>query len=431
MTSTPTIFDTMLRGVRAAVTMNGAEWGANDVVTSRGRGGGGKGEIGLIGNRSATYEGLYRTQPWVRAAVDVVTFGVGRLPFHAYIDGGAPGERERQREGALAELLRKPYEGGSPTLLKQAIAKNLMIHENAVLVKKRGGFGQPPTELLPSSYAFWDLVEGETGRVEYYVFNGSIGGRPTRIPFRPSEVMHFHTWGTGKALGGDSRMAALRTTLMVEDAVQRTVIAAFENGMRPVGSYTIDGAFKSKEGMERMRAQLNETYGGIENAFKVMLLEGGAKWQDMATNFVDAELRGIRLLNRDEVSAVMGVPAPMMGNLEKATFSNITEQHLMLYQTVLPTWTVLIEETFATQLIDTEPTMRDQYAEFNFKEVLKGDPVKEIDAGVKAVGGPYMTADEFRATQNMPPLPNGQGATLNSAPNTAGTPAGAAPTGGA
>lgn len=422
MPTTPTILDTMLQGVRAAVTLNGGEWGANDVVTNRRSG---RGEIGLVGNRHATYEMLYRTQPWVRGAVDVVGNGIGRLPLNAYIDGGQPGERERQREGALARLLGEPWIGGIPTLFKQAVAKNLMIHDNAIVVKLRGGFGQPPIELMPSSYAFWDISESDDGRVEYYVFNGSIGGKPTRIPFLPSEVLHFRTWGTKSRHAGDPKMEALRTTLMVEDAAQRMVIAAFEHGMRPIGGYAVDGQLK-KETAERLRAQLNELYGGVDNAFKVMLLEGGAKWQDMSTNFVDAELRAIRVMNRDEVGTVMGIPAPIMNNLEKATFSNITEQHLMLYQDVLPNYTVMIEETLAIQLIAPEPTMRGQYVEFNFKEVLKGDPVKEIDAGVKAVGGPYLTVDEFRATQNLPPLPNGQGSKLNSAPNTAGTPAAAA-----
>ncbi len=416
----PTIVDTMARGARAMVTMNGSEWGANNIVTTRRSAR--SGDLALVGNRSATYEALYRTQPWVRAAVDVVTFGVGRTPWAAYVDADTEGERTRQRQGPLADLLEEPYEGATPTLLKQAIAKNLMIHDNAIVVQRFGGFGQPPVELLPSSYGYWTILEDDNGRVDYYVFNGSIGNRPVKLPFLPSEVLHFHFWGTSKSNSGDSRMEALRTTLMVEDATQRMVIAAFEHGMRPVGGYSVDGQLK-KETAERLRAQLNEVYGGVENAFKVMLLEGGAKWQDMATNFVDAELRNIRLLNRDEVGAVLGVPAPIMGNLEKATFSNITEQHMMLYQDVLPNTTVVIEETLRTQMIKRQPTMRGQYVEFNFKAMLKGDPVKEIEAGVKAVGGPYMTVDEFRATQNMPPLPNGQGNRLNAAPNTAGSPA--------
>ncbi|PKN81543.1 MAG: phage portal protein [Chloroflexi bacterium HGW-Chloroflexi-9] len=419
-----TILKTMARGFRAAVTVNGSEWGDGKFLTNRAGNRGGS--IALVGNRAATYEAIYRTQPWVRAAVDRVSNGIGRLPWAAYIDAEREGERERVRTGPLAELLESPFVGGYASLLKQAMVKNLMIHENVVLVKVRPGPGRPPDELLPSSFAYWTVVPGTNGRrIDWYVFNGEIGGKVARIPFLPSEVVHTQFWGTGGGLTGDTRMEALRTTLMIEDATQRAIIAAFENGVRPIGAYAIDGTYKNKEAAERARAQLNEVYGGVDQAFKIMLLEGGAKWQEMSHNFVDSDIVNLRKLTRNEVAAVLNVPPPVIGQLEEASFSNITEQHLMEYMDTFQPYTVLIQESLREQLIKPEPLMAGQYVEFNFKAMLQGDPLKEIEAGVKAVGGPYMTVNEFRATQNMPPVPGGD--TLYSPPNTAGqAPAGAA-----
>lgn len=416
-----TILGTMTRGFRAAVTINGSTDGK--FLTNRS---GHRGDsISLVGNRSATYEALYRTQPWVRAAVDRVSNGIGRLPWAAYVDADREGERSRVRTGPLADILESPFPGGNASLIKQAIVKNLMLHENAILVKGRPGPGRPPGDLLPSSYAYWTVVPGTAGRrIDWYVFNGQIGGKAARIPFLPEEVMHVHFWGTGNGLTGDSRMEALRTTLMIEDATQRAIIAAFENGVRPIGAYAIDGTFKSKEAAERARAQLNETYGGVDQAFKIMLLEGGAKWQEMSHNFVDSDIVNLRKLTRNEVAAVLNVPPPVIGQLEEASFSNITEQHLMEYMDTYQPYTVLIEESFSAQVIRDEPTMAGQYVEFNYKEMLKGDPVREIEAGVRAVGGPYMTVNEFRATQNMPPVDGGD--RLYAPPNTAGQAAGAA-----
>lgn len=402
-----TLLRTMARGFRATVTLDGiSDFDPAKFLTNRPSARGGS--IPLIGNRSATYEALYRTQPWVRASIDRVANGIGRIPWAAYTQPDEPKERAKQREGPLAELLDCPFEGGTPTVLKQAIVKNLMIHENAILVKARPGVGRPPTELLPSSYAYWTVVPGTNGRrVDWYVFNGEVSGRPMKVPFRPSEVMHFHNWGTGRGLEGDSRMEALRNTLMVEDAVQREVIASFENGLRLQGAYSIDGTLRNQAAAERMRAQLNETYGGVDNAFKIMLLEGGAKWQEMSSSFVDSEAVKLRMLTREEVSAVMNVPQPSIGILDHATFSNVTEQHLMEYMDTYQPITVLIEEVFEEQLIEFEPTMDGQYVEFNYKQVLKGDPIKEMETLVKSVGGPILTANEARATQNLPPLTGG------------------------
>lgn len=418
-----TLTEIMGRGasrIRAGVTLDG---NPERFLFDRGRSGAGGGSISLVGNRSATYEMLYRTQPWVRASVDRVTNGIGRLPWASFIDADQEGERERQRRGPLAELLESPFEGGSPSHLKQAIVRNLMIHENMIAVKDRPGIGRPPRGLLPSSFAYWDIVRGRDGTIDWYVFSGDIGGKPARFPFRPEEVVHFYTWGFGRGGAGDSRMEALRTTLMQEDAAQRAIISAFEHGLQIKGAYSIDGTYKDRAARDRVLEQLRDVYGGVE-AFKVMLLEGGAKYQQMTSNFVDADVTNLRKLTREEVTSVMNVPQPSVGILDHATFSNVTEQHLMEYMDTYQPWTTLIEETLKEQLIRPEPTMAGQYVEFNYKEVMKGDPVKEIEAGVKAVGGPYMTPNEFRATQNMKPLPDGD--RLNAPANAAG----AAPAGG-
>lgn len=413
------ILDTMIRGARASITLDNINL-SNGYDTSRTGVGGG--HIELTGARSATYEQLYKTQPWIYTSVNRISRGIGRLPLHPYKDVGArQGERERQRTGPLAELLDYPYTSGNPSLWKQAILTNLLIHSNVILPKIRRDVGMPPYALPPSSFAYWRPVYGpRSGQLEWWLFDG--GTPETRIPYRPEEVVHVHPWATGRGVVALAPLEALRNTLANEDAAQRAALSSFEHGFRPPGAYSVEGRIHPDD-MKKLRADLDETYGGPDNIGKILLLDNGAKYQQMADgSLVDADLRNLRTLNREEVLAVYNLPQPSAGVLDRATFSNVVEQHLMEYQDTYGPWTTLIEETLQTQLIDDEPTMRGQYVEFNYKEVLKGDPIKEMEAGFKAVGGPWMTPDEFRATQNMSPLPNGEGSKLNPAPNTAGTP---------
>lgn len=408
------ILGTMVNGFRASLT-------GDTMALGRATGVGGDrfgaqgGSIPLVGNKAATYEALYRTQPWVRAVVDRMQYGVGRFPWDAYIKGEKPGERTKQQSGPLAELLDKPFEGGTPTGLKQALTFNLAVHSNAILVKFRGnGEAMAPTELIPSSFGQWSIERGTVRPVDWYYWRDPWTGRI--VPFLPEEVLHFKMYGGGDGVLGVSKMESLRTTLLNEDASQRAIISSFESGMRVTGAYSVDGQLKTDNAL-RLRAQLNEVYGGVDNAYKIMLLEGGAKWQNMTQNFQESELVGLRKMNREEVAAVFGIPATSVGILDRATFSNIDELHRSEYQDTLQPYTTVIEETAQIYLIDSEPAFRGQYMEFNYKEVLKGDPTKEIDAGVKAVGGPYLTANEFRATQNLPPLPQPEADELRPAPN--------------
>lgn len=414
-----TVLGSMVQGFRASLTLgniNLSEAGISGTDAFGGSSSGGAygGLIPLVGNKFATYEMLYRTQPWVRAAVDRMQYGVGRLPLNAYIDGEQPGERTRQRTGPLAELLAAPSVGNTPSNFKQAITYGLALHSNVVAVKRRRQPNEAPSELVTSSFGEWYIERGKTRPIDWFYWRNPLTG--TVIPFLPAEVVHFKMHGGGDGVLGVSKMEALRTTLMNEDASQRAIISSFESGMRMVGAYSVDVQLKPENAM-RLRAQLNEAYGGVDNAYKIMLLEGGAKWQNMTQNFQEAELMGLRKMNREEVAAVLGIPATSIGILDHATFSNIDELHRSEYQDTLQPYTTEIEEAIALQLIKDEPAFANQYVEFNFKEILRGDPIKEIQAGTAAVGGPWMTPNEFRATQNLPPLNDPAADTLRPAPN--------------
>lgn len=394
--------------MRASVTLDGREVnGRMFPISSYGRG------ISLVGDHSATYEELYRTQVWIHTIVNRLARGIARLPLKVYINPDEPRERERVRGGALAELLARPAERTGINEFLQAVISNVAVHGNAVVVKRRPMVGVPPVELLTSSFAYWDVRQARDSSATWYGYNA---GRGPAIWFRPDEVLHFRWWAPGGGLRAPSPLEALRTTLMVEDASQRLAIASFENGNRPEGAISIDGS-ASAEDIELQREQLRQVYGGVDNAFKLAILTNGAKWLPMSHTMVDSELINLRKLDREEVAAVYNMPPPVVGILDRATFSNITEQHLMEAQDTMQPWTAMIEETFAIQLVASEPLMEGEYVEFDYGAMLAGDPVKQTDTLVKAVGGPFMTPNEARALRNLPPKDDPEADRLRPAPN--------------
>lgn len=401
-----TVVDRIMRGGRAVVRAGISFDGSEDFTVSRrawaglvGMGGGGS--VELSGNRAATYEELYRTQVWVHAIVNRYARSIGRLPLKAYRDAGGPGERERVRDGALADLLASPAPGESVFGWLGSVVSNLLIHGNAVVVKVRPGPGQPPMALVPTSFAYWRVRR--EGREVVYEFAPGMG---PSVTFRPEEVIHFRGWAAGEGLTASSPLEALRQTLRMEDAAQRMIIAAFENGARPAGAFVVDGKIPPEEA-QRNQETLRRIFGGVDNTAKLAYLTGGAKWTPMAFNLVDAEVEKLRKLTREEVAAAFNVPPPVIGILDRATFSNITEQHLMEYVDSMQPITSLIEQTMQVQLIDPEPLMEGEYLEFDFGGVLAGDPVKQIDVLTKAVGGPIMTRNEARARLNLEPKEGG------------------------
>lgn len=394
-----TIAQGIARGLRASVTLDGINLSNGEVYATQNRHGTGQGLIEMVGGNKQSYYSIYKQSLWVNICVNKLGRGIGRLPLSAYSSPGNPDEREHLRDGFLADLMRHPSDRHTPFQLKNSIVSNVAVYGNQITVKSRPSVGAPPNQLIPSSFAYWTAEGEDPARPDWWVFNGRNG---KRIPFRPEEVIHFTFGGVDPGRIAPSPLEPLRRTLAVEDAAQRTQIASYEHGMRPVGAMSVNKPLRP-DVAQRMRDQLTANYGGVDNAFKVLLMEAGAEWLPMSVSLVDAEIINARKLTREEVAAVYDIPPSIIGILDRATFSNISEQHIMLYKDTMGPWLVMIEEALQLHLIDGEPTMRGQYVEFNLNEVLKGDPGARFDAYSKAE---FMTPNEKRARENLPPKAN-------------------------
>jgi HK97 family phage portal protein len=138
------------------------------------------------------------------------------------------------------------------------------------------------------------------------------------------------------------------------------------------------------------------------------ILEDGMTFTPVSQTARDLQYIEARKLTREEVASAYFVPPPMVGILDNATFSNITEQKKMLYSETLGPWLTMITEELQLQLmLDFEPEPQNYYLEFNLREKLTGSFEERADSIQKSVGGPTMTINEARAMDNRPPVDGG------------------------
>lgn len=363
----------------------------------------GGGMVRLAGEgRSISFTQLYRTQPWVAVLVNKLNRQISSLPLKVF-ERDSQNNRKRVTSGTLPDLLQNPWPRAAPVHLKQKLAFPALLHGNAALAKYRPNRGGPPAELLPLDWRFLTAYEdAQGGPIDFW--ETSQVDRPHRLS--PDAVVHV-SWDAPDGNVGVSPLQQLGITIAAEEATQRYVAAAFANGVQPSGAIVLPpDAEADKELRQEIRDEVHAIHGGVDNAFRMMVLGGGADLKSVAHTAKEAELIESRKLNREEVAAVYDVPPPMVGILDKATYSNINEQHRMLYTTVLRPWLTLIEETLQAQLIDPEPSWQGLYVEFDLGEVLKGDPKERGEAAKTFIGAGVYTINEWRALENLPRINN-------------------------
>lgn len=347
---------------------------------------------GFPGYQTA-YARMYAQQLWVWTVVNKLARGIGRLPLKVYKTKA--GKRERVTgDDPLYALLQAPAPRMAPTHFKQALVTDTAIYGNTMVLRVARNARVVPSQLIPVSAVGW--AQREDGTWEW---SDPATGKLRQ--YEPWQVMHFHHYTPGRPTDwAVSPLEPLRLTLAIEYAAQRLGVAAFQNGGRPSGVLTTDQDL-NKEKIAKLRDSIQQIHGGVGNWFKTAILTNGLKWQTMSWNLNDSAVVEHRKLTREEVAAAYDVPPPMIGILDRATFSNIDTQSRMLYTDTLGPWLTMIEETLEGQLIAGNPALEGYSLEFDLNEVLKGDTTARFTAYTQAITAGWAKQNEVRGWENL------------------------------
>jgi HK97 family phage portal protein len=362
------------------------------------------GGLDLGGDFIATYSYIYRTQPNVRTVIDFFGRNVAQLGLHLFARR-SDSDRRRLATHPFESLIRRPAGPMTPKLkiTRYAFIESLTIDKLtagiSAAVKVRDRKTNELRALLRVPPDMLDPVGGSWLAPEKWRIRGNSGG----ILVDPEEILILRYHHPRDPRIGLSRLETLRLILAEEYAAGAYRQKFWKNAARmegflkrPPGRWNDDARIRFKEDWKEY----------VGSGFKVggtPILEDGMEWQAASFSAKDAEYLAARKLTREECATAFFIPPPMVGILEHATFSNITEQHKMLYQDALGPELVSTEEDFEVQLFpdfaDLDPDRN--YLEFNIAEKMKGSFEEQADALMKLAGRPLIVGDEGRARLNL------------------------------
>jgi len=162
----------------------------------------------------------------------------------------------------------------------------------------------------------------------------------------------------------------------------------------------------SKVAHDNLEGSLNTQYAGLGKSHRMMVLEEGMTWQRIGIPPEDAQFLETRQFQLSEIARFYHIPPHMIGDLNKATFSNIEQQSLEFVIHCIRPWLVRWEQSIHLQLMG--PSERKQfYAEFLIDGLLRGDS----DARGKFYNQMFMigaySPNDIREKENMNPIDGG------------------------
>lgn len=220
-------------------------------------------------------------------------------------------------------------------------------------------------------------------------------------------VLHIRGFG-GSPLGGMSTLHFARNAFGLARAIDRSASSTFKNGMRPAGALTFDN-FLSKENREIARTALLEQHVGAMNSGKPLILEGGTKWVQLTINPEDAQMLESRRFSVEEICRFFGVPPHMVGHTENSTSwgTGLEQQTLGFQKFTLRRRLKRIEQALEKQLLTSSDRANGIRIEFALEGLLRGDSGARSAFYASALQNGWMTINETRALENLPPVDGG------------------------
>jgi len=180
----------------------------------------------------------------------------------------------------------------------------------------------------------------------------------------------------------------------------------YRNGVKPSGILKHPKVI-GPAATENLRQQFSDRYAGLENSGKPLILEEGMDWVSMNIAPKDAEFIDSRKFQRSEIAGIFRVPAHLVNDLEKATFSNIEFQTLDFIIHSLRPWLVRWEQAINRDLLTDQDRADGYFCEFLLDAMLRGDTKSRYESYSSAIQNKWMTANEVRIKENMNPREGG------------------------
>lgn len=207
---------------------------------------------------------------------------------------------------------------------------------------------------------------------------------------------------------GVSPIARHSEAIALAVAAERFAAAFFRNGAKPSFVVEMDGKLPKDEVANRIRASLERAYSGLDNAFRVAVLELGMKLREVGTNNNDSQLVEVRKEAAVTMCQMFRVPPHKVGILDKATFSNIEHQSIEYVTGPLSALAQALESAIETSCL-SEAEREEYFVKLHLDSLMRGDVQSRYRAYAIGRQWGWLNADQVREWEDLDPLPNGKG----------------------
>lgn len=216
----------------------------------------------------------------------------------------------------------------------------------------------------------------------------------------------FHVPGLGwDGTEGYSVLHMARSALGLGLAAEAFGSMFFGQGSKTSGIISTPADLDQSQA-DTLREKFEGRHAGIRNSHRTGVLTNGATYTPTSIPPEDAQFLQTRKFQVTEMARILRLPPHMIGDLEHATYTNIEQQSLEFVKFGMLPWFVRWEQQFNKDLLGNDPVY---FCEFLIDGLERADAKTRAEVFAIRHQNGTLNADQWRASENENPLPDGAG----------------------
>lgn len=340
----------------------------------------------------------------VWACVSLLSDTISTLPIGLY-ERTAEGRKPAPDHPLWRVLRRQPNADMTSAQLIGATIANLLLTGFGYWEKQLSAGRVIGLSFLPTCRITCATVNGET---EYRY---SHKGKQRVIPRSRLVII------PGFSLDGENGLSAIRFGANVfgtAQAAEQAAAGTFARGLLPTTFFKYPQVLKSDQRADARK--MIATISGAVNSGDPVILEAGMEAGQLGINPDDAQLLESRAFSVEEICSWFRVQPFMIGRASQGQTNwgtGIEQQMIGFITFTLAPWLRRIEQAIEKDLL--APDEKEKfYPEFALEGLLRGDSTARASFYSTALQNGWLSRNQVRALENMPPIDGGDTITIQS-----------------
>ena len=355
-----------------------------------------------------TAQRLYQSQDNLKAVVDFLAASIAQLPLDVYVRKSET-DRVRDRTSPAAKLLWLPNKDQTEFEFVRALMTEYFVYGTVYVLVL-------PDADSKSGWQMWivpsEWVTSTKRENAYYAESITVvagqSGHAVEIP--RENYIQFRTYSPGNPSGYISPISALRQTL--EEQIQagkfRKQLWGSSGRLNAQIIRPANVAPWDDEQRKKFITAFREAWGpGGSKAGSIPIMEDGMEIKPFSTSFKESQWMESVKLSREACAAAYGVNPSLIWHTDTQTYASSKDNARALYAECLGPVLQMLQQRINSFLLPMVGADENTYVEFDLTEKLKGSFEERASILQAAVGGPWMTRNEARADNNLPPVEGG------------------------